>query len=488
MRKPLLLYIISSLVFSLDLFGQSNVEASNIPFYNDWGWEEVLVTRNEFVSIAVVPEAGGRILEHKLANVPSLWINPNLIGKSFKPNDEVKKEEWRNFGGYRLVPLPFDNCSIDRNGERTKRWPPPAILGDSPYSANIGRNKEGIKTIEVVSGIQELPVPNFDYKTNSFIYPEKIEESLQYKRSLYIKPGSSLVFIQHNLINKGELDIKRGIMTSSQHISQTKPGVKDGENYVAYIPFDPKYKLANGHQYEITTTADSRWRYVNNNRKELDKNNPEHLKRYYNHGTNWTGEVAPGIFEMHYDYDLMSGFHIISSKSWICYVNKVNNTAFAKILEPYNPELNYVEGINVSVFCSGLESGYLETEVRTPIYTLKPNEGFKYLEIIGAARITANPVLDVNQTGIITKRINLEESSNEIVGEFGVFHKGSAVLKFKDNDRNIIKEAVVGEVSPLRVFSLAFSLENKAINYHDIELVIRDETKTDHLLDIFLRK
>ncbi|WP_163397314.1 hypothetical protein [Flavobacterium fluviatile] len=451
--------------------------------YNNWKWDSVYVAKNKFISVAVVPQSAGRILEFNLGDVPSLWVNPKLLGKSFPHSEEVKMSDWRNFGGYRLVPLPIDNCSVDKNGNSAKRWPPPVMIGDSPYNARIVKNKSSEPSeIVVTSGVQQLPVPQFDNQSKAFVYPKSVNEELQYQRSLSIEDNSSLVHVKHTLTNVGTKNVKRGIMISSQHVSRSKPELTDGENFVAYVPFDEKYKLPNGEQFEITGTADSRWNYVNKNRKPLDKNNPEDVKKYYNHGTNWNGEVAPGIYEVAYDYELMSGFHIVSSKGWLCYVNKTNNTAFVKILEPYNPKLEYEDGVNASIFCSGLETGYLETEVRTPLYNLKPGEHFDYYEIQAAAKISAGTVLAVNRIGIITKSLTLSTDSKKITGKYGVFKEGILVLRTTTTNGQTSETVVENNVNPLKAYELDFQLQDK-VKGVKLQLYIKDDHNDYHLLD-----
>ena len=404
-----------------------------------------------------------------------------MLGKTFPATDEVKMNEWRNFGGYRLVPLPYENCSVDKEGNRGKRWPPPAIIGDAKYNVKIGKNDLGFQTIQATSGVQQLPVPQF-FGNKGFVYPDKIEEELEYSRALYIEPNSSLVFIDHNLKNVGNSKVKRGLKISSQHISESELGLHDGENYVAYIPFDKNLKLPNGDQFEITTNADQRWQYLNRNRFKLDKNNPEDVKKYYNHGTNWNGEVAPGIYEVAYDYNQMAGIHMIASESWLCYVNKKTNTAFAKIMEPYNPELEYDQGLNNAVFCSGLSEGYIETEVQTPLYNLEPNESFNYREIHGAAQIENAPVLNVNLAGITTKKMTFSNSGHTVEGVYGVFTEGEAVLQFKTGDA-ILKSYNLGGVNPLQVFKVKVEIEK--LEYFDtLQIVIIDSNKKELVLDL----
>lgn len=115
--KSLVTLIICCLLSTV-MFSQTiNVEYN----YKNWGWEKVFVAKNKYIHLSIVPEAAGRILEYNLGDIPSLWINPKLLGKSYAPNDMVRMDEWRNFGGFRLVPIPIDNCAQDIFGNKTKR-------------------------------------------------------------------------------------------------------------------------------------------------------------------------------------------------------------------------------------------------------------------------------------------------------------------------------------------------------------------------------
>ena len=473
------------ILISAVAFSQVNKTVIIVDNYNNWGWDTVLITKNKFISVAIVPAAAGRILEFNLGKVPSLWINPKLFGKSFPPDDKVKIEDWRNFGGYRIVPIPVDNFAVNSQYEKTKRWPPPVVIGDSPYDFDVSNNINGNQVINVSSGIQNLPVPLFDTKTDSFSIPQKIDEQLQYKRSLYIEEGKSLVYIKHTLINSGLNTILRGLKITSQHPGRSQPELTDGDNFLAYFPFDKNFTLDSGKPVEIAVTPQSRWNFINKNRFPLDKNNPEQITKYFNIGTNWTGEVSPGIYGLYFDYNLMGGLRSIASKPWICYVDKLNNTAFVKIFEPYNKALNYEFGANVEIYNSGLETGYLETEVKTPIYELKPNESFDYYEIQAATKIASIPILDVNRTGVITNKLVLNSRTNELSGAYGVFLEGQALLHLKNKSGKIIEEINLGNVNPLAAFTFKTMVE-KELKVCTIELYIVVNNNEMLLLDTYL--
>lgn len=453
----------SLLLLSCGMFAQSYKTVSVVDNYNNWGWNNVLVAKNKFITVAVVPDAAGRMLQFDLGKTASLWVNPKLLGHKFAADDKVKMQDWRNFGGYRLVPTPVDNFAVNSNGERTKRWPPPVIMGDSPYDAFVSTDAAAHQLINVSSGIQNLPVPIFDRTTNTFSTVLNYDEQLQYKRCMYIEKGKSLVFITHSLLNKGTTTIERGLKITSQHPTGNEPQLEDGENFLAYIPISNKDVLPNGKSFEIMLTPQARWNFVNKNRKPLDKNNAEDVAKYFNSGTNWKGEVAPGVYELHYDYDLMGGVHFIAAKSWIGFVDKLKMTAFVTMFEPYSKKLNYEYGANAEIYNSGLETGYLETEIKTAIHTLKPGQRFDYNEIQAAAKIASTPILEVNKTGIITQKLHLTKDGIAH-GAYGVFVQGKAIVITKNNQGEIIKKRALGNVSPLKAFTFdAYLKEKKAV-------------------------
>ncbi|OEK07584.1 hypothetical protein A8C32_17455 [Flavivirga aquatica] len=479
-KKNLWALALTLLSISTDGFSQATVTVENN--YNNWNWDNVHVAKNPYISIAIVPDAAGRMLEYNLGSATSLWVNPNLFGQKFTNNDEVNgTADWRNFGGFRLVAIPRNTVAVNKDG-KTNRWPPPVVIGDSPYTVSHSL-ANGKHVINAISGIQELPVPTFDRSTRTYFHPTTIDEELQYERDLYIDDETSLVHINHKLHNRGTQSVNRGIMTTSQHISRSAPLLEDGENFVAYIPFSENLKLPNGEQYHIGATAQSHWNFVNRNRMPLDMNNQQHLDLYYNNGTNWTGEVAPGIFELHYDYYIMSEFQIISSKAWICFVNKTNNTAFAKMFQPLDKSKTYEYGINMSIYNSALETGYLETEVKTPIETIAPGAFLEYSETQAAAKIASTPVLDVNRTGVITQKLSYTPNTQKLNGKFGVFVAGRAFIRVLNNT-NPLEEIQLENVTPLKALVIDKTIIENA-NTTTYQLLIEDTSNVEHLLDTF---
>ncbi|WP_281614871.1 hypothetical protein [Flammeovirga sp. SubArs3] len=464
----------------LSFFYSSAQELEKIKDYKGWKWEDIYILSNEFISVAVVPEAGGRVLEYSLDQTNSLWVNPKEFGNKYSSSDEVKSNQWRNFGGYRLVPTPVENCALGADGKRSKRWPPPVVIGDAPYTVTKIEEKKGQAEIDIQSGVQHLPVPKWIPKEKRFSVPKVPEESMQYSRSLSIDQNSSKVYYLHTLKNVGKTTIERGIMLSSQHQSWSDVKKQDGENFVAYIPFSPELQLPDGKQYHINVTPESHWRFVNRRRFPLDKNNPEHVEKFYNIGTNWTGEVAPGIFEIYFDYNMMGGFHIISSSSWVCYANKLENKVFAKYFEKYDPKLKYDHDVNIAIYNSGLETGYLETEVKTPIYTLKGGEEFTFKETHAAAQVLSLPVLSLNETGVVTNKLTYDSKEHKVTAQYGTFIQGELLLQCFNDKNKLIEDIQLHQVSPLKGIDLNTVVPERT---SFVKIIVVDKDKKEHVLD-----
>jgi len=51
--------------------------------------------QNGLVAFAAVPAKGARVTQCDLGNIPSILVNPNLLGKTYGP---AKNGNWYNFG------------------------------------------------------------------------------------------------------------------------------------------------------------------------------------------------------------------------------------------------------------------------------------------------------------------------------------------------------------------------------------------------------
>ncbi len=136
--------------------------------------------------------------------------------------------------------------------------------------------------------------------------------------------------------------------------------------------------------------------------------------------------------------------------------------------------------MNLAIFNSGIVTGYLETEVKTPIHYLVPGESCDYNEIHGAVKNLTTPVLGVNLAEIITQKLSCKKSI--ITEQYGIFNEGRAILRFLDNSDKLVTEVVLEEVNPLRAFPFEYLMKNMG-NVAKAELYIEGIHKELHLLD-----
>ncbi len=91
----------------------------------------------------------------------------------------------------------------------------------------------------------------------------------------------------------------------------------------------------------------------------------------------------------------------------------------------------------------------MEVEVKSPLVDLAPGGGrYTFTENWWTARVRA-PILDVNSIGAIATRLSYNSSSNILSGIYGIFHKGTARVKFLDENKQVLSEGNQITVSPL---------------------------------------
>jgi len=104
---------------------QNSAQVDVVQDYNGWGWEAIVLA-NGVVTLAIVPEIGGRVMQYDLGDHPSMFVNASEVGKRYEPSSSAP---WHNFGGYKVWPAPQDNWGWPP--PRSKTGGPPASTGPS---------------------------------------------------------------------------------------------------------------------------------------------------------------------------------------------------------------------------------------------------------------------------------------------------------------------------------------------------------------------
>jgi Domain of unknown function (DUF4380) len=159
-RKFQLLFL--GCAFSLTGFTQgSDVTLNIVDNYNDWGWK-CLVVENSYIQLVIVPEIGGRVLYYGMPDDEYMWINPDQLGKTYDPDNDVNGP-WGSssgYGGYKVWPAPQDRWN----------WPPPPHLAWGPYTYTTEAATADSVVIYVRSQVETSLTPNLQMARRYRVY------------------------------------------------------------------------------------------------------------------------------------------------------------------------------------------------------------------------------------------------------------------------------------------------------------------------------
>jgi hypothetical protein len=366
-----------------------NCTIQTVSDYNQWGWEAI-VMQNGLVTVATVPVIGARVMQYDLEDHPSIFVNPDEIGKNYTP---YQGEQWRNFGGFKNWPSPQAQWN---------NWPPPPTLDFGAYMAQIIVQTDDSVAVFVSSPKEKWLAPNIRFERRATIYA-----------------STSRVRMEQTIINEGATSVNWGIWDITQSIV-THPGMKDYDNFWVYFPINPNSRYGKIGMY-------------------YDKNSKA-----------WKGEVVPGIFGVQFQPD---GAKILADphKGWIAYADLSDGVVYAKTFEVFEGADYPDGGARVATY---VDDNYMEVEVMSPIVELAANGGrYTFTEDWWAARVQA-PVLDVNATGAIAGRLSYDTAGQSLSARYGVFIKGTARVAFLDPQRRMLAEGQPHAISPFEEFRL----------------------------------
>ena len=112
------------------------------------------------------------------------------------------------------------------------------------------------------------------------------------------------------------------------------------------------------------------------------------------------------------------------SAGWICFVDQLDGYAYVKTFT-YEEGKEYPdEGASVQVY-TYTDMPVVEVEVLGPLTTLNPGDSVKMVENWYATR-ASGPVLAVNNAGLITKRLEAQQTADTMTvnGTYGLFYPG----------------------------------------------------------------
>ncbi len=368
---------------SLHAAAADAVTATTSNNHHGWGWD-ALVLGNGLVTLAVVPAAGGRVLQYDLGHHPFLWVNPAEQGKIYAPAED---DPFHDFGGYKTWVAPQYAWKRGLGAA-----PPAPHLDCGLWSAAIAAHDAAAAVIE-----SESPIETFG---------EWNAAGLQFARRYTLTRGSTRVHVEQTLRNTGKTSTVVALFDDTQLLGAHE-GASDYDRFWVYYPLNRASAFgARGYMTYPGLSAghgDGQWRSSSDDGIGAVQ---------YLHRSGRVGADADG--------------------GWICYVDEREGYAFAKRFA-YQPGKHYPEGgISIAVATSDRQPS-LSMQVMSPMVDLAAGTAFTFAEDWYATRIDG-PVQAVNDAGVVKRRMQLSAGAKtmHVDGTYGVFCEGTAALSAVD--------------------------------------------------------
>jgi hypothetical protein len=405
------------------------------------GWS-VLSPTNPWLTLRIVPELGGRIMQIALGDYEFLFINPALEGRKPGKNGLSEQGTWLNFGGEKIWPAPQGWDSPDQ-------WPgPPDPVLDSGDYTVLNRDEEPTNSVRLLSPIDAYT-------------------GLQIERTIAVSENRSEVIIDATFINKSQQMREWSIWPV---IQMNTPDLLTKERYQVVCPVNPVSQFENGYKVLHGLV-----------------NNPQFAKN------------DSGNLTVTYQY-LIGKIGLDSTAGWVAFCDR---QAGKVLVAAYQPQLeaNYPDGTPVQVWTQGRgmlysrnqitefpnnvaqNPPYLEMELLGPLQPLQPNQQSHFTYRLLACTIPENTTaLDVHGNGVVAEPLTVDnkEGTLRIRGKFGLFISGEVELQLIDAEGHIlpILKNYRWSVSPLKGFTVDCLLANepvKTLQKLSIKLVLFDQ-------------
>ncbi|MFD1144654.1 DUF4380 domain-containing protein [Larkinella insperata] len=409
------------------------------------GWT-ALGMRNQWLTLQILPQLGGRILQMTLDGYDFFFVNPALEG--FEPDESRLGENgsWLNFGGEKIWPAPQGWDSPDS-------WPgPPDPVFDSGVFEVLPPEEKSPNRLTLRSAVDPYT-------------------GLQLTKAIMLSENRSEVVVEATFANRSTTPRPWSIWPVLQLNT-------------------PDWQAAGRYQVTSPMTPD---RAENSGFRVLHGlvNNPQF------------GPDAHGNLVVNYQY-LVGKVGLDSPANWVAFCDRQTGRVLVASAT-YQPGMPYPEGTSVQIWTQGrgqiyanhqvtdlpndpqLTPPYLEMELLSPLKTMLPGAQLRFVYRMRACTVPAGAeVKTVNEFGVVTeflKAVLLGETI-QVTGQFGVFAQGEVSLQFM-NEQGQRVHPLSGMASwlvdPRTAFCLDFQLPINELPAHSIAQVVLHFTEADNI-------
>ncbi|MFN8474375.1 MAG: DUF4380 domain-containing protein [Anaerolineae bacterium] len=386
------------------------------------GWDAVYL-RNGLVTLAAVPDIGGRIMAYDLADYPFVFVDPELAGKLFSAEEnwgDGSLNAWKNYGGDKTWPAP-------QGWETDEQWhgPPDPVLDSGRYRvADLGATADRA-WLEMVS-------------------PPDPKTGVQIGRKVTLAAGASRVSLDLTFTNTLDRVTRWSIWDVLQLRADRvlENGALAVEPSCAVtVPLNPRSQFPRG--YNVMFGA---------------PDNPQ-----------WQVDAAKGLFIAPYRFEI-GKVGLDSTAGWIAFSNDAAKCAFVANFDVARGADYPDGGATVEAWTTGrgkvgnfdYESSpvyLMEIEVLSPLYSFAPGESRTFTVRWGACRCDG-PVVDVAPAGCVASPLRAERADGvRLSGAFGVFDPGILQVVARDAQGQVLKQMDLQRVTPMTPVHLDLLLD-----------------------------
>ena len=381
------------LLITFSAYSQTDsVTVDTVADYQGWGWN-VIVIENNYITLAVIPEIGGRILKYSLGSDTSMAVNPLQFGLTYPPEGpgHPYATTW-GYGGYKVWPAPQSRWN----------WPPPPTLawGDYSYTLETFTNDSVVLFLE--SPVETVRAPD-----------------LRFQRRITVYSNSSRVKIDQIMINEGAAQDTWGVWDVTQSIVQHE-NTGDYNNFGVYFP--------------VESVSDT---WITGGAGE---------------SAAFLGEVADGIYGIEYAADEGKIFAQVP-EGWISHVDKRDSQTYIKSFDLFEGVSYPDNNAHVEVYISG-SNPYLEIEVVSPLISLDAGGGEYSFTEDWYATTLSGPTLHSNNVGAVEEAVEFDTVTSTLSGTVGSYYNGLLRISYKDTLSNSLGSETDVEVSPMSTILL----------------------------------
>ncbi len=390
---------------------------------------------NEFVQLVAVPAIGGRIMAYDLGTHPFLFVDPDLAGKLFSPEEnqgDGSLAAWKNYGGDKTWPAP-------QGWDTDAQWhgPPDPVLDTGRYTVDAFFADARQATITMTS-------------------PPDPRTGVQITRRFTLVPASSRVRVDLTFRNVGDRPICWSIWDVVQ--LRAERTLADGSrahdpSCVVTTPVNPQSRFPRGFNVMFGAEDNPQW------------------------------QVAGGLLRAGYQWQI-GKVGVDTQAGWIAFCQAAQQAAFVERFA-FTPGAEYPDG-GATVECWTIGAGQvanldyadsgiylMETEVLGPLTAIEPGATAHFAIEWGSCRCKG-AVVDAQPGGCAATRLAAQIAGDQVhlTGSFGVFDAGELRVAWCDAAGHVLATTSLVRVDPLNALDVDLTLPRPAAAVN-VELRVR---------------